>query len=79
MKTILVIIFIIISSMSAIAERSEFRDRHNNLVGTRERRGDGYEYRDRHNNLTGTERRQGDRIEFRDRYNNLIGTEERED
>lgn len=78
MKTILVIIFII-SSMSAIAERSEFRDRHNNLVGTRERRGDGYEYRDRHNNLTGTERRQGDRIEFRDRYNNLIGTEERED
>lgn len=60
--------------------RSEFRDRHNNLIGTRERSqtGTGYEYRDRHNNLIGTERKQGDRIEYRDRYNNYIG-DERED
>ena len=79
MKAILVAMFILISAMSAIAERSEFRDRHNNLIGTRERSGQGFDIRDRHNNLIGTARRQGDRIEFRDRNNNFLGDERRED
>lgn len=81
MKTIITLLVIIALTLPtlSVAQRSEYRDRHGNLVGTKEPKGSGFEYRDRHNNLVGTERRQGDRIEFRDRHNNLVGEERLED
>ena len=75
MRTILIIAMISLLSLPAVAKKGEYRDRHNNLVGTSDRRGNTTEYRDRHNNYTGSSERVGDRREYRDQHNNYIGEE----
>ena len=75
MKQIVIAAIIAMIAMPAAAQKAEYRDRYNNLVGTSERRGDRTEYRDRYNNPAGSSERVGDRREYRDRYNNYVGEE----
>jgi hypothetical protein len=78
MKKLLIVVLCLIPVI-CFGQKTEFRDRYGNLVGTAQHNGSVIEVRDRYNNLVGSEHHRHGYTEYRDRYGNYLGSQERVD